>query len=145
MNLKAKRWTEVGTNRYAIASTLAAIGKTADALAAALGALDADKRGENGRAIPLDLAAAASLCAKLGKDADAWDYWVRSFDSALAEDDAVTVRKALVALVDLAQKAGKEAEKARYAALLAQLDAAPPAAQEAPLTAPPAKASPAKP
>ncbi len=124
MNLKAKRWTELGTNRYALASALSGEGRAADALAAALGALDADKRAENARAVPGDLAAAAVLCAKLGKTADAWDYWRRSFDSAMSVDDPSAVRKALGALVSLAPELKKDAEGAHYAALLAKLDQA---------------------
>jgi tetratricopeptide (TPR) repeat protein len=122
LNLKAKRWVELGANRYALASVLAGEGHADGALGAALGALDADKRAENARAVPLDLAAAASLCSKLGKGADAWDYWHRSFDSALSADDAASVRKALTALVELAPKLKKDG--ARYAALLGKLDLA---------------------
>ncbi|MGA2545620.1 MAG: hypothetical protein ABSF43_03685 [Rectinemataceae bacterium] len=122
MNLKAKRWVELGANRYALASALSGEGRTSEALGAALGALDADKRAENARAVPLDLAAAASLCNKLGRGADAWDYWHRSFDSALSADDASSVRKALNALVELAPKLKKNG--ARYAALLDKLDQA---------------------
>lgn len=124
LNLKAKRWTELGANRYAIASALAADGRTAAALAAALGALDADKRAESARAIPLDLAAAASLSAKLERDSDAWDYWRRSFDSALSGGAAAPAKKALVALVDLAPKLKKDAEGKRYAEMLAKLESA---------------------
>lgn len=124
MNLKAKRWVELGANRYALASALSGAGKTAEALAAALGALEADKRAENARAVPGDLAAVASLSAKLGKDSDSWDYWRRSFDSALAVDDPRSVRKALSALVELAPRRGKEGDGERYASLLAKLDEA---------------------
>jgi tetratricopeptide (TPR) repeat protein len=124
LNLKAKRWTELGANRYAMASALAASGRPADALAAALGALDADKRGENARAVPLDLAAAASLSSKLGKDAEAWDYWHRSFDSAMAAGDPASVRKSLGALVELAKRLERTDDGAHYAALLAKLDEA---------------------
>ncbi len=124
MNLKAKRWTELAANRYALASALSSGGKAADALSAALGALDADKRSENARALPGDLASAAVLCAKLGKQADAWDFWRRSFDSALSLDDASVARKALGALVALAPELKRDAEGARYAALLVKLDAA---------------------
>jgi tetratricopeptide (TPR) repeat protein len=121
LNLKAKRWIEVGANRYAMASTLAAAGRVSEALAAAIGALDADKRAENARAVPLDLAAAASLSGRLGKDADAWDYWRRSLDAAMAGGDPASVRKALGALVDLAPRVNKGAEGARYAEMLAKL------------------------
>ena len=124
MNLKAKRWVELGANRYALASALAATGRTEEALAAALGALDADKRAENSRAVPGDLAAAASLSSKLGKDAEAWDYWRRTFDSAMSADDAVAVRKALEALVAAAPKLKKDVDGSRYSALLAKLDEA---------------------
>lgn len=124
MNLKAKRWTELGANRYALASALSGEGLAADALAAALGALDADKRAENAKAVPGDLAAAAVLCGKSGKVAEAWDYWRRSFDSAMAVDDPQAARKALSSLVSLAPGLKKEVEGARYAALLAKLDEA---------------------
>lgn len=124
LNAKARRWAELGANRYALASALAGQGKTEAALAAALGALDADKRGENARAVPLDLAAAASLSQRLGKGAEAWDYWRRCFDSGLSADDAASVRKALTALVAAAPALGKPKEGERYATLLAQLDEA---------------------
>jgi tetratricopeptide (TPR) repeat protein len=145
MNLKAKRWTELGTNRYAIASTLASTGKTAEAMTAVLGALDADKRGENSRAIPLDLAAAASLSVKLGKDADAWDYWRRSLDASLANNDPASTRKALIALIALAPKLAKAEDGKAYQAMIAQLDAA--QAQEKPVApqATPAPGAQAKP
>jgi tetratricopeptide (TPR) repeat protein len=124
LNLKAKRWTELGANRYAIASALSASGRTADALAAALGALEADKRAENARAIPLDLAAAASLSAKLERDGEAWDYWCRSLDSALSGGGAASAKKALAALVELAPRLRKEAEGKRYAETLGKLESA---------------------
>lgn len=124
LNLKARRWIELGANRYALASILAGEGRADAALAAVRGALDADKRAENARAVSLDLAAAASLCSKLGKGAEAWDYWHRSFDSALAADDAASVRKALNALVELAPKLKKDGDGARYSELLVKLDQA---------------------
>jgi len=105
---------------------------TGDALAAALGALDADKRAENARAVPGDLAAAASLSAKLEKYPEAWGFWRRSFDSAMSVDDAVSVRKALNALIALAPKLEKDVEGTRYAALLAKLDEAEGKARVAP-------------
>ena len=129
MNLKAKRWIELGANRYALASALSGAGKTAEALAAALGALDADKRAENARSVPVDLAAAASISEKLGKATDAWDYWRRSFDSALSADDPAATRKALSALVRLAPGLGKDEDAKRYASLLTQLDKAESAAK----------------
>lgn len=124
LNLKAKRWIELGANRYALASALSGAGRQDEALAAALGALEADKRAENARSVPGDLAAAASLCARLGRDAEAWDYWRRSFDSGLSADDPAAVRKALVALVELASKTKRPNDGERYAALLAKLDEA---------------------
>jgi tetratricopeptide (TPR) repeat protein len=124
LNLKAKRWVELGANRYALASALMGSGRLEEALAAALGALDADRKAENSRSIPGDLAAAAGLSSKLGRDANAWDYWRRSFDSALAADDALGARKALTALVELAPKLARDAEGTRYASLLSSLDKA---------------------
>jgi tetratricopeptide (TPR) repeat protein len=131
LNLKARRWTELGANRYSEASALASLGRLPEALAAALGALEADKRSENARAVPLDLAAAGSLSEKIGKDAEAWDYWRRSFDSALSGDAPAPAKKALAALVALAPELGKGAEGARYAEQLAQLEAAEASASKA--------------
>jgi len=122
LNLKAKRWSELASNRYVLASVLAGEENIEGALASALAALDADKRGESARSIPLDLAAAASLSSRLGRDSEAWGYWRRSFESGVAVDDAASVRKALTALVDLADKLGKAAQKERYATLLKKLD-----------------------
>jgi|GEM_PF-449632 len=123
LNLKGKRWAELGTNRYAEASALAADARNAEALAAALRALDADKRAENARAIPLDLAAAATLSSRLGRDAEAWDYWRRSLDAALAGGDTASARKALESLVETAPKLDRGEDGKRYATLLAQLQA----------------------
>jgi tetratricopeptide (TPR) repeat protein len=122
LNLKDKRWAELGSNRYVLASILAGEGALAEALAAALGALEADKRAESAMSIPPDLAAAAGLSSRLGRDADAWGYWRRSFETGMAVDDAASVRKALGALVDLAGKLGKAEDKARYSKLLERLD-----------------------
>ncbi len=121
LNRKAKRWSELASNRYVLASILAGEGRLEEALKSALDALDADKRGENARSIPQDLAACARLSTRLGRDADAWGYWRRSFDSALAINDPEAVRTALTSLVELAGKLGKTSEQGRYAALLEKL------------------------
>jgi tetratricopeptide (TPR) repeat protein len=112
LNLKAKRWTELGSNRYVLASILAGEGALDQALAAALGALEADKRAG---------AAAARGAGGRARHAEAWGYWRRSVESALAIDDAASVRKALASLVDLAGRLGRTAEKERYAALLSKV------------------------
>jgi len=124
MNLRAKRWIELGANRYALASALSRSGRNAEALATAIGALDADKRAENARAVSVDLATIATLSHGLGKEDQAWAYWRRTLDSALSADDPAVVRKALRALIDLAAGLGKPAEGARYSALLEKLDEA---------------------
>ncbi len=124
INLALRRWTELATNRYVMASLLAAQNRLEDALAMALKALEADKKAENGRGIAGDLAAVASLSTRLGQKAEAWDYWRRCFDSAMAVNDPAIVRKALTAMIAMADELGKTTDKAHYAALLAKLDAA---------------------
>lgn len=121
LNRRAKRWSELASNRYVLASILAGEGNLEGALGAALEALDADKRGENARGIPQDLAACARLSMRLGRDTEAWGYWRRSLDSALAIDDAQAVRTALEALVELAAGLGRRADEARYSAMLEKL------------------------
>ncbi len=124
LNRRTKRWAELGSNRYVLASILASEGDLELALAAAKDALDADKRGENARSIPSDLAACARLSSRLGLDGDAWGYWRRSFESGLAVDDEAAARKALAALVGLSESLGKSDEGRRYAAMLEKLDEA---------------------
>ncbi len=124
INEKAKRWVELAANRYVLASMLASEAKLEEALAMALSALEADKTAENGRGITGDLAAAGALAQRLGRDDEAFGYWKRSFEAALAIDDARAARAALSVLPALASKLKKPGEEARYAALLAQLDAA---------------------
>ncbi|HET7839572.1 MAG TPA: hypothetical protein VFL04_07425 [Rectinemataceae bacterium] len=124
INTRLKRWTELGANRYVMASILAAGGKVDQALSTALLALAADKAAENGRGIAGDLAACASLASRLGRNDEAWSYWLRSFDTAIATGDAAAARRALVSLVGLAGPVGKPEEGLRYEALLRKLDRA---------------------
>jgi len=122
LNAKARRWVELAADRYVLASALAGELRLDEALATALGALEADKNAENGRGIAGDLAAAGKLCERLGRDEEALGYWKRSFDTAVAADEAAVARAALEALIPLAGKLGRQDDSTRYAALLAKLD-----------------------
>lgn len=134
INKKLKRPTELASNYYVLASIRGKAGDLAGAMTAILAALDWDKKAENGPGIAQDLAAAASLSLRAGKRQEAYDYWTRSFDTALAANRPEAVRKALVALSGLAGELGRDKDAARYAELLARLDAAEaaPAAPSAP-------------
>lgn len=137
INAKAGRWSEVGANRYVLASILSKAGRYEEALAQAGLALEADRKVENGPGMAKDLAALATISQKMDRKQESFDYWRRSFDTALASNMPEDVRKALVALVALAGELGREDDAARYAALLARLDAslgaaAPSAAPQAP-------------
>jgi len=129
LNQELKRWTELASNRYVMASILGTSGRLQEALAMALKALEADKNAENGRGVAQDLEALARLSYKLGQKETAWNYWRRAFDSSLSVEEPSVVRDSLVALAALADELGKPDEKARYSALLAKLDAAQAASQ----------------
>lgn len=124
INLRLKRWTELASDRYVLASILAKEGDLEGALREADAALDADRRAENGRGLVLDLAASARILQRLGREAEAYGRWRRSFDAALAVDDAAGVRKALEALLPLAAALGKTGDEAYWKDLLGRLDAA---------------------
>jgi tetratricopeptide (TPR) repeat protein len=124
LNAKLRRWAELGTNRFVIASLLAGEGKLEEALAMALSALDADKAAENGKGVAADLAAAANLAKRLRRPAEAKDFGRRSFDAAFAIGDAAGVRTALNGLLALAAEAGSAEDEARYRDLLERLDKA---------------------
>ena len=123
INAKAGRWSEVGANRYVLASILSKAGRYEDALVQAALALEADRKVENGPGMAKDLAALATISQKMERKQEAFDYWRRSFDTALASNLPEDVRKALVALGALAKELGREDDAARYAALLAKLEA----------------------
>jgi len=123
INAKAGRWSEVGSNRYVLASILSKAGRYEEALAQAGLALEADRKVENGPGMAKDLAALATISQKMERRQEAFDYWRRSFDTALASNMPEDVRKALVSLVALAGELGRSDDAARYAALLAKLEA----------------------
>lgn len=134
INAKASRWSEVGANRYVLASILSKAGRYEEALVQAGLALEADRKVENGPGMAKDLAALATISQKMERGQEAFDFWRRSFDTALASNMPEDVRKALVSLVELAKALGRSDDEARYATLLARLDASMGAA--APSTAP---------
>jgi tetratricopeptide (TPR) repeat protein len=124
INRKLKRPTELASNHYVLASIRSRAGDFPGAMTAILAALESDKKAENGPGIAQDLAAAASISLRAGKKQEAYDYWTRSFDTALAANRPESVRKALAALSGLAAELGRDNDAARYAELLARLDAA---------------------
>jgi tetratricopeptide (TPR) repeat protein len=123
INAKAGRWSEVGANRYVLASILSKAGRYDEALAQAGLALEADRKVENGPGMAKDLAALATISQKMDRKQAAFDYWRRSFDTALASNMPEDVRRALVSLVALAGELDRGDDAARYAALLARLEA----------------------
>ncbi|PKL22977.1 MAG: hypothetical protein CVV47_17240 [Spirochaetae bacterium HGW-Spirochaetae-3] len=120
-NEKAKRWIELGSNRYALASIANARGDIAGALAWAGKALDADKAAEHSRGIGADLEALARLNVKAGDGAAAFDLYRRAFGVWLSLDRPEDAERCLTALHGLAASLGKEAYAERYAALLERL------------------------
>jgi tetratricopeptide (TPR) repeat protein len=120
-NEKARRWTELGSNRYALASIANALGDLPLALQRARAALEADKAAENSRGIADDLEALARLSRKAGDEAAAFDYYRRAFGVRLSLDQVPEAERCLVALNELAVKLGKESYAARYAELLQRI------------------------
>ncbi|HPB65018.1 MAG TPA: tetratricopeptide repeat protein [Spirochaetales bacterium] len=120
-NEKARRWSELGSNRYALASIANARGDLPGALAWAAKALEADKRAENSPGIGADLEALARLQLKSGNGAAAFDYYRRAFGLWLSLGRADDAERCLAALSGLASSLGKDGYAARYEALLARL------------------------
>jgi tetratricopeptide (TPR) repeat protein len=120
-NEKARRWIELGSNRYALASIANARGDTAAAIAFARKALESDKAAENSQGIAADLEALAKLERKAGGDAAAFDLYRRAFGVWLTLNRAAEAERCLVALNELAARLGKEQYAARYASLLERI------------------------
>ncbi|MCP5454454.1 MAG: hypothetical protein H7A27_10830 [Spirochaetaceae bacterium] len=120
-NEKARRWVELGSNRYALASIANARGDLPGAIAWAGSALEADKRAENSPGIGADLEALARLELKAGDGAAAFDYYRRAFGLWLSLGRADDAERCLVALTGLASSLGKDDYAARYEALLARI------------------------
>jgi len=120
-NDKARRWVELGSNRYALASIANSRGDLPAALDWARKALDADKSAENAPGIGADLEALARISRKAGNDAAAFDYYRRSFGVWLSLNRAPESERCLVALAELATRLGKEGYALRYAELLERI------------------------
>ena len=120
-NERARRWTELGSNRYTLASIANAVGNLPAAISWAGKALEADKTGENAPGIGADLEALARLSRKSGGDEAAFDYYRRAFGVWLSLNRAEEAERCLVALGELATGLGKESYALRYAELLERL------------------------
>lgn len=120
-NEKARRWVELGSNRYALASLANSRGNIPAALDWARKALDSDKAAENSAGIGADLEALARLSRKSGDDAAAFDLYRRSFGVWLSLNREPDAERCLVALNELATKLGKESYAQRYAELLERI------------------------
>ncbi len=120
-NEKARRWMELGSNRYALASIANARGNLPAALEWARKALESDKAAENSPGIGADLEALARLSRKSGDEPAAFDLYRRSFGVWLSLNRAPDAERCLVALNELALKLGKEGYAQRYAELLERI------------------------
>jgi tetratricopeptide (TPR) repeat protein len=120
-NEKARRWIELGSNRYALASIANARGDLPAAVDWARKALASDKTAEHSAGIAADLEALAKLMRKSGDNAAAFDLYRRSFGVWLSLNRAKEAERCLVALGELAGKLGKEQYAVRYAALLEKI------------------------
>jgi tetratricopeptide (TPR) repeat protein len=120
-NEKARRWVELGSNRYALASIANSRGDLPGAMAWARKALESDKAAENSAGIGADLEALARLSRKSGDDEAAFDLYRRSFGVWLSMNRAPEAERCLVALNELAIKLGKEDYAQRYAELLERI------------------------
>jgi tetratricopeptide (TPR) repeat protein len=123
INTKLKRWSELASNRYLLATFLAKEGDLEGALKAGLEALANDKKSENAAGISGDLVLLADLSGRAGKDVEAYWYWRRAFDAALGANLASEARRALEGLIAAAPKAGREAEVVDWKSALEKLGA----------------------
>lgn len=120
-NERARRWVELGSNRYALASIYNSRGDIPGALVWAWKALESDKAAENSPGIGADLEALARLNRKSGDDGAAFDLYRRSFGVWLSLGRAAEAERCLVALNELAAELGKEGYARRYAELLERI------------------------
>ncbi len=118
LNERAKRWVELGTNRYVLAAVFRARGNIEDALVWANLALDADKFAENTLGIGADLEALAKLHIAARKSSVAFDLYRRAFGLWLSVDRETEAIRCLKALLALAVELGKEDYARRYQAIL---------------------------
>jgi len=122
LNTKLKRWSEIGANRYLLASFLVKEDKLPEALAAAEEALLNDKKAENSPGVANDLLLLADLSTRLGKQEEAWWYWRRAFDAALGANLAPLARRAAAGLVAQAPLSGRDSELAYWKDALGKLE-----------------------
>lgn len=118
LNERARRLSELASDRYVLASVAHAKGDLPGAIAWAGKALAADKAAENAPGIGADLEALAQLHRKAGHDDIAFDLYRRAFGVWLSLNRESDGERCLVALADLAASLGKESYLARYQALL---------------------------
>lgn len=121
MNERAKRWIELGTNRYVLAAVYRARGNLDQAISWATKALEADKFAENTLGIGADLEALARLRLAAEQPELAFDLYRRAFGLWLSVDRETEAVRCLNALADLAAKLGKEDYLRRYEAILDNL------------------------
>lgn len=118
LNERARRLSELASDRYVLASLAHAKGDLADAITWADKALAADKAAENAPGIGADLEALAQLHRKAGHDDLAFDLYRRAFGVWLSLNREPDGERCLVTLNELAVKLGKESYALRYTALL---------------------------
>lgn len=121
-NEKAARWSELGSNRYVLASIANARGDIPGAIAMAEKALAADKAAENVPGIGADLQALARLRRRNGEPELAFDLYRRAFGVWVGFNRVAEARICLEALGELARELGKDEYALRYAELLGRLD-----------------------
>jgi len=121
-NEKAARWSELGSNRYVLASIANARGDITGAIALAEKALAADKAAENIPGIGADLQALARLRRRNGEPQLAFDLYRRAFGVWVGFNRVAEARACLQALGELAGELGKEEYAVRYAELLGRLE-----------------------
>jgi len=121
LNERARRLSELASDRYVLASVAHAKGDLAGAITWAGKALAADKAAENAPGIGADLEALGQLQRKAGHDEAAFDLYRRAFGVWLSLNREADGERCLATLSELAVKLGKESYALRYAALLEKI------------------------
>ena len=122
MNLKLKRWSELGSNYYLRSIFAEKNGDLADALTLAGEALTNDRKAENTYGIVGDLARLAVLSRAVGKPDDAYWYWRRSFDAALGGNLPTETLKAIDGILNALDAAGRSAEATDWESMKSKLE-----------------------
>ncbi|TVR74289.1 MAG: tetratricopeptide repeat protein [Spirochaetaceae bacterium] len=124
LNQEDRRWPELASNHYMLASILSRQGRYPEALEEAKRALDYDKRAENSPGIAADLYALGKISANMEDHEDAYQYYLRSLRIHLALNQPGPSMELLALLEETALRTNREQEAVEFAAQRERIESA---------------------